>query len=362
MPGRKWTDIGDPNDASGMVALCARFLQSMGVANYSKQTAQTREKHLRPFFHWCNERGIGKPTEVTRQHVERYQVWLYQYRKDSGEPLDSKTQSGMLVSLRMFFRWLTRQSLIPYNPTSELELPKVGQRLPKTVLTPEEVEQVLLLPDVGEPLGLRDRAILETLYSTGVRRLELAHLRLHDLDTTKGVIYVRKGKGDKDRVVPIGERALAWVGKYIEQSRPKLLVDVSETTVFVTRLGEPFGANALTYLAGSYIEKANLGKLGACHAFRHSMATAMLENGADIRFIQEILGHAKVTSTEVYTHVAIGKLKAVHDATHPAAKLTKPKADAPATEVSLPEVDPRAALLEALEHEAAEEDSEDGDG
>ncbi len=359
MPGRKWTDLGDENDPTGMLAQCARFLQALKVGNYSKQTAQTREKHLRPFFFWCNERGITKPTEVTRQHVERYQVWLYQYRKDCGQPLDAKTQSGMLVSLRMFFRWLTRQNVIPFNPTSELELPKVGQRLPKTVLTPEEVEQVLRLPDVDETLGLRDRAIMETLYSTGVRRMELANLKLHDLDTTKGVVYVRKGKGDKDRVVPIGDRALAWTGTYIEQSRPKLLVDASETTLFLTRLGEPFTANALTYIARSYIEKANLGKGGACHAFRHSMATAMLENGADLRFLQELLGHSKVTSTEIYTHVAISKLKAVHDATHPAAKLEKPKVDASPTEASLPDRDPRPALLEALEHEAEEEDSEE---
>jgi integrase/recombinase XerD len=358
MPGKKWKDLGDENDPAGLVAMGARFIQSLGVANYSKQTAQTRAKHLRPFFAWCTERGIGKPAEVTRPLVERYQVWLYAYRKDDGEALDAKTQSGMLVSLRMYFRWLTRAGHVPFNPTSELELPKVGQRLPRNVLTPEEVEQVLRLPDIEDTLGLRDRAILETLWSTGVRRTELANLELHDVDATKGVAYVRKGKGDKDRVVPIGERALAWIAKYVEQARPRLVVDTGERTLFLTRLGERFTANALTALARGYIEKAKLGKGGACHAFRHAMATAMLENGADIRFIQELLGHAKVTSTEVYTHVAIGKLKAVHDATHPSARLTKPAADAPAAEAGLADVDPKAALLEALAEEASEEEAE----
>jgi integrase/recombinase XerD len=200
-----------------------------------------------------------------------------------------------------------------------------------------------------EGRGLRDRAILELLYSTGVRRLELIGLSLHDLDATRGTVHVRHGKGDRDRVVPTGERALAWVEKYIEEVRPRLVVNDDETTLFLTQHGHPFTPSALTYIARQYIEAT--GKEGACHAFRHAMATATLENGADIRFIQEMLGHAKVTSTEVYTRVAITKLKAIHAATHPAARLDR--------KVEVRE-DPRAALLADLAAESEEEEGAQG--
>jgi integrase/recombinase XerD len=347
----KWKDIGDPDDPEGLVAAGRQFLESLRVANYSRQTVQTRQKRLRPFFAWCNERGIGRPAEVTRPMLESYQRWLFHYRKDDGEPLDPATQSGMLVTVRMFFRFLARKGRIEHNPAADLELPKLGRRLPRNVLTPEEVEQVLARPDITEPLGLRDRAILELLYSTGIRRMEAINLALHDLDATRGTVHVRHGKGDRDRVVPIGERALAWVKKYIEEVRPRLVVDDDEMTLFLTQHGHPFTPSALTYIARQYIEAT--GKEGACHAFRHAMATAMLENGADIRFIQEMLGHAKVTSTEVYTRVAITKLKAIHAATHPAARLER-------TVEVREEQDPRAALLADLAAEAEDEDEEGG--
>ena len=172
--------------------------------------------------------------------------------------------------------------------------------------------------NIGNPIGIRDRAILETLYSTGMRRMELIGLRLYDLDTERGTIMVRQGKGKKDRMVPIGERAVVWCEKYMYDVRPSLAVEPDEGILFLTQSGEPFTPNRLTQLARTYVNAAEVGKKGACHLFRHTMATLMLENGADIRFIQQMLGHADLSTTQIYTRVSIRQLKEIHTATHPA--------------------------------------------
>jgi len=186
------------------------------------------------------------------------------------------------------------------------------------VLTEIEAEKVLAAVDVREPMGIRDRAILETLYSTGIRRMELIGLALTDLDTERGTLLVRQGKGKKDRMVPIGERAIAWLEKYLAEVRPELAVPPDDGTIFLTNMGEALSPNRLTQLVRGYEDAADIGKRGACHLFRHTMATLMLENGADIRFIQQMLGHVSLTSTQIYTQVSVKKLKEVHTATHPA--------------------------------------------
>ncbi len=199
-----------------------------------------------------------------------------------------------------------------------MELPRVHRRLPKHILTAEEVERILAQTALHGDLGVRDRAILETLYSTGIRRSELAHLRLYDVDTRNGTLMVRQGKGQKDRMVPLGKRAGHWIDRYVEEVRPGLVVEPDEGWLFVHEYGEPFAKNRLTDLVKKYIEASGVEKPGACHLFRHTMATLMLDAGADIRHIQAILGHAQLSTTEIYTQVSIQKLKAVHALTHPA--------------------------------------------
>lgn len=240
-----------------------------------------------------------------------------------------------------------------HNPASELELPRLGFHLPP-VLNKEEAELVLQQPNVADPLGMRDRAILETFYSTGIRRTELLKLKLPEIDRSNGLVTVRQGKGNKDRVVPIGERALAWVDKYLNQVRPQLVIEPDDGTLFLTADGEPFSAIHLTALVRAYVEKAGTGKSGACHLLWHTMATLMLEGGADIRFIQQMLGHAKLTTTQIYTHVSVRMLKEIHSATHPGARLTgesKPQSNGSASE----EEQLKTALIEALAQEADEE-------
>jgi integrase/recombinase XerD len=311
--------IGDLSDPRGMAVKLSEFLEWMRVKNYSERTVGNRELYLGYFIQWAEERGITRPAEVTKPILERYQRYLYHYRKPKdGRPLSFKSQYGRLVPVRAFFKWLTRHNHILYNPASELELPKLEKRLPKHVLTQSEAEQVLMSTNVGNSMGIRDRAILETLYSTGMRRMELIGLNLYDLDVERGTIMVRQGKGKKDRMIPIGDRAVAWCEKYLYDVRPGLVTPPDEGVLFLTSLGESFTPNRLTQLVRTYVNAADIGKKGACHLFRHTMATLMLENGADIRFIQQMLGHADLSTTQIYTQVSIRQLKEIHRATHPA--------------------------------------------
>lgn len=320
--------IGDPSDPRGFAVLAAAFLEWMRVKNYSERTVGNREVYLRYFIEWCGERGVVQPAEVTKAVLERYQRWLYHYRNEkTGQPMSFRSQHVRLVPVRAFFKWCARNNHTLYNPASELDLPKLEKRLPKHILSASEADTVLNVVNVADPLGLRDRAILETFYSTGMRRLELASLKLLDLDVERGTIMIRLGKGKKDRMIPIGDRALAWIDRYVIEVRPSLALEPDDGTLFLSNQGDTFSPNRLTQMVREYIDKADIGKRGSCHLFRHTMATLMLEGGADIRFIQQMLGHAELSTTQIYTQVSIRKLKEIHAATHPA-KLERPAAPA----------------------------------
>lgn len=309
--------IGDPHDPESLYNHLRRFLMYMEEKHYSPETVSTRERHLRWFLIWCDERGITKPAEVDRTLLERYQRHLFYYRKANGEPLAMASQHLRLIPVGLWFKWMAKRGLIPMNPATEMELPKLGLRLPKAVLTEKEVEMVLGVPDPTVVMGLRDRAILETFYSTGMRRAELIGLHTWEIDHERGVVLIREGKGGKDRIVPIGERALAWVHAYLDRSRPTLVKGQDDGTLFLTNRGRAFSVVRLTSMVEAYVHKAGVGKRGSCHLFRHTAATLMLDHGADIRALQEILGHSELKSTQRYTQVSIARLKAVHTATHP---------------------------------------------
>lgn len=318
--------VGDPNDPEGLYCWMQRYLEAMRVKNYSERTVENRENYLGFFILWCEARSITRPQEVTKPIIDRYQRHLFHMRMPSGKPLSFSAQLARLVPVRGFFKWLTRQNVLLWNPASEIELPRQEKRLPKHVLTAGEAEQVMMQPEIADPIGLRDRAILETLYSTGIRRMEVINLTV-DLDQERGTLMVRQGKGKKDRMVPIGERAVTWIGKYLDEARPKLVLPPDPGTLFVTQEGEEISPHRLTQLVRTYIRAAETGKTGSCHLFRHTCATLMLEGGADIRYIQEMLGHVELSTTQIYTQVSIRRLKAVHALTHPSAKIDRPEVD-----------------------------------
>jgi integrase/recombinase XerD len=300
-------------------ALAVDFLEWTQVKNFSMATTDTYERYLLRFIGWCDERAVVSAAHVTRALLERYQRHLFYARKANGRPLSATTQLMCLSPLKSYFRWAVRAGFLPSNPAADLDLPRMPSTLPRLVLAPKEVEAVLAVPDVTTLLGVRDRALLETLYSTGLRRKEAAELSLYSFNFESGTVMVRAGKGQKDRLVPISRRALDWVQKYFDDVRPQLLCGVDSGRAFVSVTGEVLSPDELTHVVRRYIE-AGTGKSGSCHVFRHSMATAMLEGGADIRFIQAMLGHARLDTTAVYTRVAISTLKAVHEATHPGAR------------------------------------------
>lgn len=313
-----------PTDPRTLGFHIKQYLEQLAIRNYSEHSIKDRATHLRYFAVWCDERGLSRPEEITLSIVERYQRALYYQRRTDGKPLSFRSQNDRLGSVKRFFRWLAKSRVIELSPAEMIDLPRIERRLPKAILSIEEVETVLGRPDISTPLGIRDRALLETLYSTGMRRQELCNLRLFDVDLEGQSVTIRQGKGKKDRMIPIGERAAAWLSKYIDEVRPSLALEPDEGTLFLTRLREPFSGERVSDMVRDYVEAADIGKHGACHMFRHTMATLMLEGGADIRFIQAMLGHADISTTQIYTRVAIRKLKEVHELTHPGAKLKPP--------------------------------------
>ncbi len=331
-------------------SLLLEHLREMSVKNFSAHTVRNRRIYINFFLGWCKERGLIDPVDVTRPVLERYQRHLFHYRKKDGEPLSFRSQHSYLVPLRVWFRWMTRRNHILHNPASEIELPRLGRSLPKNIFSAAEVERIMQLCEIEEPIGLRDRAILEALYSTGMRRMEAVQLKLYDLQFDRGLILIRQGKGHKDRYVPIGERAIAWLQKYLREGRPQLAIEPDDMTVFLTAQGEPFSRNHLTFVVKERIDAAKLGKTGSCHLFRHTMATLMHEGGADIRHIQALLGHEDIKTTQIYTQVAIRTLQQVHAATHPGAMLKK--GENPATKATTPDAE---ALLEMLAAEVEED-------
>jgi len=339
--------IGDVRDADSLYHYMRRFLVWQSERQYSPATVRTGEECLRVFINWCDERGLGRPQDITKPILERYQRHLFLYRKENGQPLTPRTQYSWLTPVRGFFKWLAKQNHILYNPASDLDMPRVGHRLPKHILTSSEMETVLAQPDLGTANGIRDRAILETFYSTGMRRQEMIGLDVFDVDAERGTVMIRQGKGQRDRVIPIGERALEWIAKYRDDVRPELVAGSDPGKLFLTRHGEIFTPDRMSDMVRHYLEVSKLGKLGSCHLFRHTMATLMLENGADIRYIQAMLGHVSLNTTQLYTQVSIRQLKDIHTATHPGRVITGLAPTGHADHDS---------LLAALDGEADEED------
>ena len=294
----------------------AQFLEWSAVVGYSPDTIRIRETTLTWFLVWCDERSVTSPRDLTRTVIDRYQHHLYHYRKANGEPLTYGSQVNRLNPLRAFCKWLVRENLLLYDPAAALVLVRPPKRLPH-VPTLEQVETILNGANVSTAEGIRDRAIMEVFYSSGLRRAELMRLKRHEADLAARVLWIRQGKGNKDRVIPIGERACAWVNKYVNDARPHYVNGTDLETLFLMSSNRPFTKTALTSRLMVYVRAAGIAR-GACHLLRHAMATHMLENGADVRYIQAILGHSDLETTAVYTHVSIAKLKEVHAATHPA--------------------------------------------
>jgi len=289
-------------------ALLVSFLDHLTVERgLSANTVDAYRRDLARFF----TRVHREPTAVRREDILDFLSW------ERSEGRTSRTAARRLVALRMFYRFLVLERKLKEDPTENVEAPRTLKSLP-AYLTGEEVERLLEAPDLGKANGLRDRAILETLYATGIRVSELTGLTLDRLNAAVGFLLVM-GKGSKERVVPLGEVAQDWIQRYLGASRPRLLKGKSSDALFVTARGGAMTRQNAWALVRKHARTAGIGKRMSPHTLRHSFATHLLEHGADLRSLQMLLGHADITTTQVYTHVEQERLKRIYRRYHPRA-------------------------------------------
>lgn len=294
-----------------------RHLERMKVRGYARRTLETVETHLRSFFDYLDEQaGLRDLARVDRRGLHQYLAWLCAAPSRNGEPLCVNSRQRRLWAVQGLFRFLHGEGFLPSDPAADLERPRYRRPLPRAILTPGQVLALLEAPDTGSPLGIRDRAILELLYATGIRNAELLTLKLGDVSLENRQILVA-GKGGRERAVPLGWVSQAWLLKYLRDARPLLAVRGSPGNVFLTRRGRAFARANLCQMVRKRAKEAGLPSFVTPHALRHTCATHLLQAGADIRFIQELLGHASLSTTQIYTHVDITDLKRVHAAFHP---------------------------------------------
>jgi integrase/recombinase XerD len=274
----------------------------------SVNTLNSYRSDLEGFARWLGSRR-RRLLSVSHEQVREY----LSARTASGAR--ARTSARLLSSLKRFFRYAVRADLIKSDPTALLESPKIGRSLPKT-LTEEQVEELLHAPDVKTPLGLRDRAMLETLYATGLRVSELVGLDLSQLSLQQGVVRVI-GKGDKERLVPLGEEAMVWLQRYLQEGRSGLVRKHATDAVFPTARGAAMTRQAFWHNLKRYAQVAGIRSSLSPHTLRHAFATHLLNHGADLRVVQMLLGHSDLSTTQIYTHVAKERLKQLHAKHHP---------------------------------------------
>jgi integrase/recombinase XerD len=293
-------------------AAISSFLTHVKVEKgLSSNTVSAYHRDLAKFAEFAKKSKLSLEA-VSRDDLVDFLASLYRQK------LESKTVARHLVTLRNFFRFAQIQDLIAADPSVNLESPKIRRSLPG-YLRLEEVERLLAEPDSKTPLGMRDRAMLEVLYSTGLRVSELTGLRVTDLDSKVGCVRCI-GKGDKERIVPVGKKALGMVDRYLRDARPTLLgKSPGNPTLFVNRRGRQLSRVGVWKILSAYGRRAGLRMALTPHMLRHSFATHLLERGADLRSVQLMLGHADISTTQIYTHVVEERLKQIYKAHHPRA-------------------------------------------
>jgi integrase/recombinase XerD len=273
----------------------------------ARNTLDSYRRDLSQFTDWLEKRG-KELIAVTRTDLEGYLA----YKNPHSQP---RSIGRLIASLRRFYRYLLRENLISEDPTLQLDSPKLPRSLPKS-LTEEEVEALLNQPDTDQMLGLRDRAMLEMLYATGLRVSELVNIKVTEISLNEGVVRAT-GKGSKTRLVPLGEESLDWITRYLKDARPQILDGQMSDSMFVTQRGGAMTRQAFWYLIKRHAKLAGIQKHLSPHVLRHAFATHLLNHGADLRVVQMLLGHADISTTQIYTHVARERLKSLHAMHHP---------------------------------------------
>jgi integrase/recombinase XerD len=276
----------------------------------SRNTLESYRRDLSKFAAWLHtQRGVSI-LETTPADIQGFLAHLYTQQKAK-----ATSTSRAISSLKRLFRYQLRQNKILTDPTLQIATPKLPRSLPKS-LTEEDVELLINAPDVNTPLGMRDRTMFEVLYATGLRVSELVSLSVAQVSLDMGVVRVM-GKGSKERLVPLGEEALDWLQKYLKEMRPVLLASRLSDAMFVTQRGEAMTRQMFWYLIKKHAKHGGIHKPLSPHTLRHAFATHLLNHGADLRVVQMLLGHSDISTTQIYTHVARERLKALHAKHHP---------------------------------------------
>lgn len=298
-----------------------KFLSYSRVRNYSERTLEKYRKDLAHLFVFLEKRGIDRLDDVTKRDLIEYENEVYASVKiKDGSPLAQSSKVGRIVALKSFYNFLSKTELIPYNPAATIDIPVVRNKKLREILTEEETFKLLETAKGENPIDIRNRAIMELLYSTGIRAEELINVGIRDLDLEKEELRIRYGKGrlgKSERLVPVGRVAIEWLKIYVTNVRPILQKSDDEGCLFVTSNGRKLLINDPNRIVKMHARKAGIQRRIVCHSMRHSCATHMLKRGCDIRFIQELLGHDSIETTVVYTRLVIDDLKEVHDKTHP---------------------------------------------
>lgn len=279
--------------------------------NASPLTVTNYEKDILAFTAFMKQHGVMEYAAVSYVHVRSYLTELHE--RDYAR----RSIARKLSSLRGFYRFMVREEMLEHNPFTMASTPKLAKKLPG-FLFPKEVESLLALPDTTRPLGRRDRAILEMLYASGMRVSELTGLTIRSVDVSAGTALVF-GKGAKERYVPLGEHALRAYEHYIREGRSLLCKQHKNDALFVNVRGEPLTDRSVRRIINKYVEQASELLKVSPHTFRHTFATHLIENGADLRSVQEMLGHASISSTQIYTHVTRERMRLVYNQAHPRA-------------------------------------------
>lgn len=308
----------DDREIDRIRVLAAQFDEDQKREGYSLCTRAHRRWGLNYFYGFLKTRDEVNVQAITGETFYQYQTRLFHMEGLRGKPLSLASQWQALMSVRVFFQWMTRRGEVLADPTTGVRLPKLRETLPRGIMTRREMEKVLAAPNVDTAVGLHDRALMEVLYSTGIRNSEVRHLAVGDVDVREGEMRIRCGKGGKDRMVPLGEIAGKYVELYIKTARPNILDgNPDPDRLFLGRKGKTLSLMTLSLLIKRYVRMAGVTKAVTPHSFRHTCATHMLRGRAGLRHIQEMLGHKSLSTTQIYTRVEVGDLKRELKRCHP---------------------------------------------
>jgi len=327
--------INQAPDRLDWPTLIGQFLDYQRGIGRAESTVKSHSINLQYWTGYLANQGSPDAATVTPQVAAGYQAYIYQYRTRYGKPFALQTQIGILNSLRVFYKYLLKTGRILANPAAVIQLPREPRKLPGTILTAKEMKRLLKQPDTSTVLGFRDRTMYEVLYSTGLRISELIGMRVEHIVPASSVpasagageassLFIPETKYFKDRYAPLGATARRYLAEYLDHVRPLLLKDDGETVMFLSRLSRPMHKTSVWKKLKIYGQRAGIDKHLTVHVFRHTLATEMLRRGADLRQIQELLGHRNLKTTQIYTHIVKGELKRVQAHCHPREQVDLP--------------------------------------